>query len=83
MSSKRRSYYPHNQPVITVARASESPERLGEQFVSTHSQTNTIQPTATIAERTFAERSLAGSPALDITRLDNIPLVATYSGHPL
>lgn len=70
MSSKRKSYYPHNQPVSTVARASESPERD-----ATLSLTNSIQPTATIAERTLAERSLAGSPAPETTRLDSIPLV--------
>ena len=80
MSSKRISYYPHNQPVTTVARTSESLER--DRFAATQSQTNTIQPTATIAERTLAERSLAGSPAPETTRLDNIPLVATYSGYP-
>lgn len=80
MSSTRISYYPHNQPVTTVARTSESPER--DHFTATQSLTNTIQPTATIAERTMAERSLAGSPAPEATRLDNIPLVATYSGHP-
>ncbi|KAH0833112.1 kinase-like domain-containing protein [Lanmaoa asiatica] len=80
MSSQRRSYYPHNQPVTTVAQISESPER--DQFTTMQSQTNTIQPTATIAERTLAERSLAGSPVPEITRLDNIPLVATYSGYP-
>lgn len=77
MSSKRKSYYPYNQPVTTVARASVS-----DQLTATQSQTNTIQPTATIAERTLAERSLAGSPVPEATRIDNIPLVATYSGHP-
>lgn len=80
MSSKRRSYYPHNQPVTTVARTSDSLER--DQLTAARSQTNTIQPTATIAERTLAERSLAGSPAPEVTRVDNIPLVATYSGYP-
>ncbi|KAL0954799.1 hypothetical protein HGRIS_003746 [Hohenbuehelia grisea] len=46
--SKRMSYYPHNQPVGTQ---SESSDRTAV------SQTNTLVPTATIAER-----SLAGSP---------------------
>ncbi|KAG6374315.1 kinase-like domain-containing protein [Boletus reticuloceps] len=78
MSSQRRSYYPHNQPVVTVARSSESPER--DHLAATQSQTNTIQPTATIAERTLAERSLAGSPIPGATR--DIPLVATFSGYP-
>ncbi|KAN0093051.1 Protein kinase-like domain containing protein [Tylopilus felleus] len=80
MSSHRKSYYPHNQPITTVARTSESPER--DQLTATQMQTNTIQPTATIAERTLAERSLAGSPVPEATRVDNIPLVATYSGYP-
>lgn len=76
MSSNRKSYYPYNQPVTTVARTSESRE---DQLTSTQLQTNTIQPTATIAERTLAERSLAGSP---VPEVNNIPLVATYSGYP-
>jgi len=79
MSSERKSYYPYNQPVTTVTRTSESLER--DQSVSAQSQTITIQPTATIAERTLAERSLAGSPTPDAARLDTIPLVATYTGH--
>ncbi|KAF9234139.1 kinase-like domain-containing protein [Melanogaster broomeanus] len=53
MSSKRRSYYPHNQPIAT--------------------------PTATIAERTMAERSLAGSPAPETTWHQNMPPIALVS----
>ncbi|KAF8841244.1 kinase-like protein [Paxillus ammoniavirescens] len=68
MSSKRKSYYPHNQPITTVARSSES-----DQMTVIQSQTNTIQPTATIAERTMAERSLAGSPAPETTWQQNMP----------
>jgi len=68
MSSKRKSYYPHNQPITTVVRSSES-----DQMTVIQSQTNTIQPTATIAERTMAERSLAGSPAPETTWQQNMP----------
>ncbi|KAF4571349.1 hypothetical protein EYR36_008678 [Pleurotus pulmonarius] len=52
--SKRLSYYPHNQP-ITVGTDSE-----GSDPTVGHSTTNTLIPTATIAER-----SLAGTPVLD------------------
>ncbi|KIJ66724.1 hypothetical protein HYDPIDRAFT_85953 [Hydnomerulius pinastri MD-312] len=75
LSSKRRSYYPHNQPITTVVRSSES-----EQMTVIQSQTNTLQPTATIAERTMGERSLAGSPAPDTTwhqHMAPIPFVST------
>ncbi|KAF8640281.1 hypothetical protein AX16_010176 [Volvariella volvacea WC 439] len=49
----RKSYYPHNQPVVTGSDA--DPDRTLAQ-----STTGTIVPNATIVER-----SLAGSPALD------------------
>jgi serine/threonine kinase 32 len=73
MSSKRKSYYPHNQPIATISRSSES-----NQTTAMH-QTNTLQPTATIAERTMAERSLAGSPALETTWHQNMPPIALVS----
>ncbi|KIM62755.1 hypothetical protein SCLCIDRAFT_1214865 [Scleroderma citrinum Foug A] len=57
LSSPRQSYYPHNQPITTVVRSSEL-----EPMSVIQSQTNTLQPTATIAER-----SLAGSPVPDTT----------------
>ncbi|KAI6025763.1 kinase-like domain-containing protein [Pisolithus orientalis] len=56
-SSQRRSYYPHNQPITTVVRSSGS-----EPMSVIQSQTHTLQPTATMAER-----SLAGSPGPDTT----------------
>ncbi|KAH7884626.1 kinase-like domain-containing protein [Phlebopus sp. FC_14] len=71
MSSKRRSYYPHNQPITTI-RSSDS-----EAIVQ--SQTTTLQPTATIVERTMAERSLAGSPAPDTTWHQNMPPISLVS----
>ncbi|KAJ8521104.1 hypothetical protein ONZ45_g2147 [Pleurotus djamor] len=52
--SKRLSYYPHNQP-ITVGTESGSSDPS-----TVHSNTGTLVPTATIAER-----SLAGSPSPD------------------
>ncbi|KAL4066732.1 kinase-like domain-containing protein [Scleroderma yunnanense] len=69
MSSPRRSYYPHNQPITTVVRNSES-----EPVSVIQSQTNTLQPTATIAER-----SLAGSPVPDTTwhQPMHLPLAST------
>ncbi|KAF9223527.1 kinase-like protein [Gyrodon lividus] len=74
MSSKRRTYYPHNQPITTVARSSES-----DQTTVIQSQTNTLQPTATIAEYTMAERSLAGSPAPETTWQQNMPPIPLVS----
>jgi len=53
--SKRRSYYPHNLPIVSSGHGLESDEQAPVQ-----SQTNTLIPTATIGER-----SLAGSPPLD------------------
>ncbi|KAH7907274.1 kinase-like domain-containing protein [Hygrophoropsis aurantiaca] len=52
MSSKRRSYYPHNQPITTMVRSSES-----EPTPVVQSVTGTLLPTATIVDR-----SQAGSP---------------------
>ncbi|KAH7928248.1 kinase-like protein [Leucogyrophana mollusca] len=57
MSSKRRSYYPHNQPITTVVRSSDS-----DQSPVVQSVTGTLLPTATIVER-----SQAGSPIPDST----------------
>ncbi|KAF9466491.1 kinase-like domain-containing protein [Collybia nuda] len=54
-SSKRVSYYPHNQPVIAHGTSTDDSERTMAQ-----STNGTLIPTATIAER-----SQAGSPMLD------------------
>ncbi|ESK82607.1 agc yank protein kinase [Moniliophthora roreri MCA 2997] len=45
---KRVSYYPHNQPVVTLTGEADTDRTLAL------SQTGTIQPTATIAERSQA-----------------------------
>lgn len=62
-STKRMSYYPHNQPIVTIAE-SDTDRTLAQ------SQTGTISliPTATIAER-----SQAGSPTFDSTHQHPLP----------
>ncbi|THV07983.1 kinase-like protein [Dendrothele bispora CBS 962.96] len=63
-SSHRMSYYPHNQPVTI---STESADRT-----VTASQTDSIQPTATIAER-----SQTGSPVCDdVPPTPSLPLVS-------
>lgn len=54
--TKRISYYPHNQPLVTASEDSE-PTTVAP------SATNTLEPTATVVER-----SQAGSPTMDIDR---------------
>jgi len=49
--SKRMSYYPHNQPIVALATDSDR---------TLQSQTGTLVPTATVAER-----SQTGSPCLE------------------
>ncbi|OJA11154.1 hypothetical protein AZE42_02368 [Rhizopogon vesiculosus] len=60
VSTQRRSYYPHNEPITTVVRSSES-----EQIPVVQSVSNTLLPTTT-----FGERSQAG---LDTTWHQHIP----------
>ncbi|KAG1875494.1 kinase-like domain-containing protein [Suillus subalutaceus] len=57
MSTKRRSYYPHNEPITTVVRSLDS-----DQIPVVQSMSNTLNPTTTMGDR-----SRAGSPALDTT----------------
>jgi len=70
--SKRMSYYPHNQPIVAISTDSDR---------TLQSQTGTLAPTATIAER-----SQAGSPGLESSsnhqdqRLPPLP-VASSSSH--
>ncbi|KAF5342359.1 hypothetical protein D9611_001757 [Ephemerocybe angulata] len=54
-SSKRMSYYPHNQPIVALGTESDGTERTFSQSV-----TGTLVPNGTMVER-----SLAGSPPLD------------------
>jgi len=63
-SSKRKSYYPHNLPIVSAGHDLESDETAPVQ-----SQTNTLIPTATIG----GERSLAGSPPPDASYYHNMP----------
>jgi serine/threonine kinase 32 len=51
-SSKRMSYYPHNQPIVTLGRDSDD-----DPTTVMHTPTGSLVPTATIVER-----SLAGTP---------------------
>lgn len=54
-SSKRMSYYPHNQPIVALGTESDGTDRTFTQSV-----TGTLVPNGTMVER-----SLAGSPPLD------------------
>lgn len=64
MSTKRRSYYPHNEPITTVVRSLDS-----DQIPVVQSIANTLVPTTTMGER-----SQAGSPAPDITWHQHMPV---------
>ncbi|KAG1747062.1 kinase-like domain-containing protein [Suillus paluster] len=64
MSTQRRSYYPHNEPITTVVRSLDS-----DQIPVVQSISNTLLPTTTMGER-----SQAGSPALDITWHQHMPI---------
>ncbi|KAK7690560.1 hypothetical protein QCA50_005658 [Cerrena zonata] len=55
--TKRISYYPHNQPIVTSNSEDSEPATV------VPSATNTLEPTATVVER-----SQAGSPTMDLDR---------------
>lgn len=61
-SSKRVSYYPHNQPIVGTGNESDTDRTLAQ------STTDTIIPTATIVER-----SQAGSPMLESEAHHHLP----------
>lgn len=63
LSTQRKSYYPHNEPITTVVRSSDT-----EQIQVVQSVSNTLVPTMTIGER-----SQAGSPGLDSTWHQHMP----------
>ena len=55
--SKRMSYYPHNQPITTIASASAETEPTVVQ-----SNTASLVPTATVGERSHAASPEDGLP---------------------
>ncbi|KAK7449825.1 hypothetical protein VKT23_013301 [Stygiomarasmius scandens] len=63
--SHRMSYYPHNQPVVTISTDSDADRTIAA------SQTGSLQPTATVAER-----SQAGSPTCEDSPPSHLPLSA-------
>ncbi|KAJ8093042.1 hypothetical protein PM082_020523 [Marasmius tenuissimus] len=54
--TQRTSYYPHNQPVGTI-------ESDGDRTLLNHSQHDTIQPTATVAERSRTSSPVDRDPS--------------------
>ncbi|EGN98970.1 hypothetical protein SERLA73DRAFT_181726 [Serpula lacrymans var. lacrymans S7.3] len=63
VSSRRKSYYPHNQPITTIVRGSDA-----EPMTVVQSTTGTLLPTATIVER-----SQAGSPTQEFSISQHTP----------
>lgn len=68
-SSKRMSYYPHNQPVVALGTQSDNTDRTLAPSASA-----TIIPTATVVER-----SLAGSPMLGSDERHTLPSIIPVS----
>lgn len=73
--NNRKSYYPHNQPIVTKIRSDQVGEEAPEPV--TQSATNTILPTATIIDR-----SQAGSPLPEEDRTQRMPVPQAPSALP-